>query len=210
MPHYVTHLAGRFHLEVTKALELIDAAENVRASNPDVQARRDFSIPRLELIYELAYLRVFVFWEQFLEESLVRYLCGYMNAHGRQVLTAGSYERRIEDARNRLLGSNNYILWHNPQTVINRARGYVASGLHETIVQSNLVDLQHFANIRHRIAHEQADARRKFDTASMSLCGRRFQGARPGKLLRQKYSPTSRWIEKIGNDLHNLAKQIVP
>lgn len=210
MSRPVASLADQFGVEVRKALDLIEATEKVRSSNPSAQVKRDFSIYRIELIYELAYLRIFLFWEQFLEESLVRYLCGYENAHGRELLTSGVYDRRIEDARNRIRRGRSFLLWHNPQEVVNRARGYIASGTHETVINSNLIDLQHFANIRHRIAHLQEDARRKFDTASMRLCGKRFHGARPGKLLRHKFSPTVRWVEKIGGDLLNLAKQITP
>jgi hypothetical protein len=210
MSHQVTPLADQFGVEVRKALDLIEATEKVRSSNPSAQVKRDFSIYRIELIYELAYLRIFLFWEQFLEESLVRYLCGYENVHGRAALISGVYDRRIEDARTRILHGRSYLLWHNPQEVVNRASGYISSGTHETVINSNLIDLQHFANIRHRIAHLQEDARRKFDTASMGLCGKRFQGARPGKLLRHKFSPTQRWIEKIGLDFLNLAKQITP
>lgn len=210
MRRQVASLADQFGVEVRKALDLIEATEKARSSNPSAQVKRDFSIYRVELIYELAYLRIFIFWEQFLEESLVRYLCGYENAHGREVLTTGAYDRRVEDARNRIKRGRAYLLWHNPQEVVNRVSGYVVGGMHETVINSNLIDLQHFANIRHRIAHLQEDARRKFDTASMRLCGKRFQGARPGKLLRHKFSATERWVEKIGMDLFNLAKQITP
>lgn len=206
----VASLADQFDTEVRRALGLIAATERVRASNPNTQVKHEFSIYRIELIYELAYLRIFVFWEQFLEESLVRYLCGYSNVNGQQVPISGAYERRIEDARNRIKRGRQFLLWHDPQRVANRARGYITGGTHETIISSNLPDLQHFANIRHRIAHLQEDARVKFELSSMSLCGRRFRGARPGKLLRYWFSSTERWVDKIALDLVNLAKQITP
>lgn len=210
MNREVASLADQFGAEVRKALGLIEATEKVRSSNPSAQVKHEFSIYRIELIYELAYLRIFVFWEQFLEESLIRYLCGYSNANGRQLLSSGSYDRRIEDARNRIKAGRTFLLWHDPQGVVNRVRGYIAGGIHETVINSNLPDLQHFANIRHRIAHLQEDARLKFDRSSMSLCGKRFRGARPGRLLRHKFSSTERWVEKIGLDLLHLAKQITP
>ncbi len=78
MSREVASLADQFGAEVRKALGLIEATEKVRSSNPSAQVKHEFSIYRIELIYELAYLRIFVFWEQFLEESLIRYLCGYL------------------------------------------------------------------------------------------------------------------------------------
>src|SRR5712672_2619521 len=35
---------------------------------------------KLELLYELAYLRFFIQWEVFLEQSFLRYLCGYSSS----------------------------------------------------------------------------------------------------------------------------------
>lgn len=80
-----------------------------------------------------------------------------------------------------------------------------------TRVYPSLAYLEHLAAIRHRIAHDQKDARTNFDTASSAIAGRTYPGARPGKFLRDtdRSSPPRRWLEVTTDDLVNLARQMV-
>jgi hypothetical protein len=215
MPRQVAFLASQFRDEVDKALEIVRAIERVRFSLPSAPTiQRDLTSHRIELIYELAYLRIFLFWENFLEESFERYLCGYANSTGRQTLISGSFYKRTTDANQAIRafegGRRQYVLWHSADRVVARSQNFFRRGQHEIVINSNLSRLRDFSYIRHRIAHLQDDARRKFDRASMTVCGRRFIGAKAGKLLRYKSSPTERWIEVIARELSNLAGQIAP
>ena len=82
-----------------------------------------------------------------------------------------------------------------------------------TVIGSALTDLEQFAAIRHRIAHDSIDARTKFDAASMHFVAKRFPGSRPGILLRQRLSSTQNpvsWLERICDDLESLAFQLAP
>jgi hypothetical protein len=215
MPRQVSFLAAQFNDEVDKALEIVRAIERIRFSVPSVPTiRKDLTSHRIELVYELAYLRIFLYWENFLEESFERYLCGYENSAGRQTLNSGAFHRRTTDATNAIRafegGRRPYVLWHSADRVVTRSQYFFNGGRHEIVINSNLSRLRDFSNVRHRIAHLQDDARQKFDRASMTICGRRFLGARAGKLLRHKSSPTERWIHVIARELCNLAGQITP
>jgi hypothetical protein len=103
-----------------------------------------------------------------------------------------------------------YRLWHNPTQIIARCHGFIVNGYHETVVSSNLARLNHFAAIRHRIAHAQSHARAQFDHATMNLAAKRYKGGRPGKFLRDWESPSRRWLEGIADELKHLANQITP
>ncbi|MBA2704374.1 MAG: DUF262 domain-containing protein [Blastocatellia bacterium] len=113
-------------------------------------------------------------------------------------------------AETAVLGSMPFRLWHNPSQIVTRSQGFIVSGLHETIISSNLTRLHQFAAIRHRIAHAQEHARAQFDTATMSLAARRYKGGRPGKFLRDWESPTRRWLNAISDELKSLSTQITP
>jgi hypothetical protein len=103
------------------------------------------------------------------------------------------------------------VLWHNPRTVIARARQWLSVCPHEVVIASHQAALENYAAVRHRIVHGQDDAKVKFDSATMALVGRRYRGARPGRFLRDwntSVIPQVRWLESLGSALSNLAAQI--
>lgn len=207
-------LLGRtFSREVNRALALPQAGELARTSlRPDSAAWKGLHVSRLEMLYEMAFLRIFISWEVFLEHTFYRYLCGFASQFGRANTTGCSHYRTLDAAENAVLGSRDYVLWHNPQVVIQRSREFMVNGLHEFVLSSNYSRLEDFAAIRHRIAHGQKDAKQKFDRATMDLCGRRYAGSAPGRFLRDwdKTSvPQVRWLASIGAELESLAFQIV-
>lgn len=167
---------------------------------------------RLEALYEMAFLRVFVSWEAFLEQAFFRYLCGYASVHGTATPIPGSnFLPTLAQAELAVLNGNTYVLWHSPAKVVTRCRRFFNASTIETIVSSNTSRLEAFAAIRHRIAHAQTDARNKFDAATMSLVGRRYPGARAGAFLRDRdptASPPERWLDRLAQELISLAHQV--
>lgn len=86
-------------------------------------------------------------------------------------------------------------------------------GPHENVLKSDFARLQWFSFIRHRVAHDNLDARHKFDLASMSLLGRRYRGSRPGAMLRDWTTLgglPARWLRAVTEELCRLATQIAP
>ena len=200
--------------QVTAAIAIAHAGEVARLALPARSpAWRELHIPRLELLYELAFLRVFVEWEIFLEEVFVRLMCGYAATTGPGVLQVGAvYARSLAAAETAMLRGRDYVLWHDPAAVTARATAYFSTSSFQHVVGSNTARLAGFAAIRHRIAHGQADARRKFDAATMLLVGRRYRGSRAGRFLRDwdiTSTPQRHMLESIGAELCSLAAQIV-
>ena len=211
MPRPMPDLAGAFERAAREASQLAAAAEAVRVALASSH-RSLLSTYRIVLLYELAYLRLFIAWEEFLEESFIRYMCGYSAGHGTEVPTAG-YRSTLNDARSHLLSGRSYLLWHDPDRVIRRSQDHFQNGRHEIVLSSVTGRAKRFAAIRHRIAHAQAHAREQFDQATMLLSGRRYVAGRPGRFLRDwtpgAATPT-RWLDTVGNELISLAYQITP
>jgi hypothetical protein len=210
VPRLDTQLAA----DIGRAVGLAHAGELIRTaaiSNPVVA--RELHPARLEYLYEVAYLQVFIRWEQFLEATFLRYLCGRPSRLTVPIMCPGVASiTSLSRANAEILGNHDYLLWHNPWTVVNRVKKYLVGSTHETVLMSNAARINHMANIRHRVAHGQADARSKFDSATMDLAGKRYPGARPGRFLRdwnRNTAPPTRWLHLLSSELASLASQIV-
>ena len=178
----------------------------------------EWSLTQLEALYELAYLRIFAEWETCLESVFYRSLCGYASRHGIETPVSGKYYRTVLDAETAVLGGQPYRLWHSPTQIIKRCQQHFVSasvgglGIQESVIASAIARLTDFANIRHRIVHNQTNARRKFDAATLNIAGRTYPASRPGKFLRDTaaLAPTSqKWLEVLVNELVGLAAQMV-
>jgi hypothetical protein len=91
-------LAVQFRQRVSEALALARAGDMAAATPLGAPLRSEWHVARVELLYELAYLRIFVEWELFLEQTFLRYLCGYVSIGG-HIYTSGRWFLR--DATNR-------------------------------------------------------------------------------------------------------------
>lgn len=145
MPRVMPDLAGRLRREVDRALALAAAGEAIRTQTQgNLKLRRELTLFRLQLMYEMAFLHVFVNWEAFLEDSFLRYMCGYANSSGQQVTLSAAYERTMARARSKLFASKQYLLWHSPKSIQERSRRFFAGGLHETVIASNMARMEWF------------------------------------------------------------------
>ena len=211
MPDFAAELADRISI----AAQLPATFEQLKArALPGSVEHRLLHVKRIEAAYEMAFLRVFIAWEDALEQSFIRYLSGCSNSVSPATPAPTIvFSKTIALAELQLYGGNQYLLWHNPTQVITRSKKFFALGKHEQIFQSNLARLVAFASIRHRIAHGQDDSRNKFDLATMLLVGKRYHGGRPGPFLRDfdtSVAPARRWIDSIASEFVSLIRQITP
>jgi hypothetical protein len=213
MPRAMPPLAAQFAQQVDKALLIAEIGERIRISSPrDSIAWRELHPVRLEVLYEMAYLRIFILWESFLEESFLRYVCGYSTTIGLASLI-NPPEKTLAAARATMLGGRPYVSWSQPTSIEGLCRRFINNGIHELVIKSNRARLDWFTSIRNRVAHGSAHSKSQFDIATMSLVGRRYPGASAGRLLRDwvlAISPLERWLQSIATELKNLASQIVP
>lgn len=205
-------LAGQFRVQARSALAIADFGEAALQRSPRGAPHERLHYRRLELLYELAYLRTFVAWEAFLEDTFLRYMCGQTSRVGSATPIQGTaIHRNIAAAHSAVMGNRGFALWHDPNKVLTRSKRYFTSCPIETVLSSASVRLTALGAIRHRIAHAQADAKTKFDNATMSLAGRRYMGSRAGAFLRDvdtTSSPSARWLVTLATELEALARQI--
>jgi hypothetical protein len=209
-------LAAGFRRTVRAATELPEAGEVIRDwSEQGSVPYRELTPPRLMALYEMAYLRIFVAWENFLEDTLLRTMCGYISPlYIPRFQEELARERSVKEAYKALLRpGQNYLLWHNPKEVERRAKEWVVGSPHEVVIASSLARLEWFSWVRHRVAHGSDDARAKMDRATLGLAGRQFAGASVGRFLRswnQAAQPQVRWIYTIADELGALSSQMAP
>jgi hypothetical protein len=213
MPKRMPPLEQRFASAVDRALELPEAGERIRASSPPGSApRQELRPSRLEALYETAYLRIFLLWEDFLEQTFLRFMCGYHARTGPAILIRPAFSS-LGDAERAILLGKDYVSWANPTRVSRRCRRHIAAGTHETVINSNFSRLEAFNAVRNRIAHSSRFARLEFDRATMSLHGRRYPASSPGRFLRDTAvtSPAPQsWLHFVADELVRLAAQICP
>jgi hypothetical protein len=213
MPRQMPPLAGRFSSAVGRAVGIAEAGEIVRAgATRRSVAFREFRQTRLEALHEMAYLRIFVEWELFLEATFLRTQCGYLSAQYTPVFTANhNRQPSLAQAQAALYAGQQYLLWHNPNRTVTRAQGWFVGSPHELVTLSNLTRLEWFASLRHGIAHGSDDVRRQVNIATGALGGRTYTGSACGKFLRdwdRSIVPNRRWLHSIASELQNLARQI--
>jgi hypothetical protein len=200
-----------FSLEVDRATQLARAGERVRAGSPPKSiAREELTPTRLEALYEAAYLRLFLAWETFLEQTFHRYLCGHVSALGGCALTNPPYTALVA-AEAAVLGGHDFVSWADPTKVVRRSQRYMTDGFHETVLLSDQARLIHFQSIRNRVAHPSQFARNMFDAATRALALRRYPGSSAGRFLRDRAALTPYpkvWLEVIADELVSLAHQI--
>jgi hypothetical protein len=211
MPRRMSRLDVDLTNEVNRAVGLAEAGVHIRAASPTRSiARRELTITRLEALYEVAFLRVFLVWETFLEQSFYRYLCGHVSALGACTLIYPAHAT-IAAAEAAVLGTNDYVSWANATKVVRRAQRHMTGSFHEIVLLSDLARMGHFTAVRNRIAHTSQFARNEFDVATRALALHRYPGSSAGRFLRDRAvaGPIPKtWIEVIADELKALAHQI--
>jgi hypothetical protein len=208
-------LASEFRAAIGTALGIAEAGETIRAVSPARStAHRELTLSRLEALHEMAYLRIFVRWENFVEGSFLRMMCGYhSDIYAPTFLPGKSRHSTLRSAQAALFQGKDYLLWHNPKQLTGRSQAWFVEGPHEIVALSSYTRLEWFAFVRHRIAHGSKDAQHKANAATIGLCGRRYPGSSAGRFLRDwntAATPPQRWLHTIGDELASLASQIAP
>ena len=137
----------QFAEEVSIALALTTSVEQARLVKN--AGKHLLSIPQTELVYELAFLRIFLSWETLLEATLLRLMCGYRISGGPEPLAQGrAYYTQLTTAEAALLGRQRYQLWHNPNQVVRRAQYFFLNSRYEITLSSARSRLEHLAAVR--------------------------------------------------------------
>lgn len=214
MPRRMPRFDLRFAAQAQVASEIVVAGEKSSVTGDE------WTPKRLEFLYELAYLRVFASWEATLESIFYRSLCGYASRAGQESMVSGVYYASIAKAEVAVLAAESrgkvvktYVLWHSAMQIISRCKTHIVAGTQESVISSNRNRLDALAAVRHRIVHDQQDAKVKFDKATLFLVGKTYPASRPGKFLRDldRHSarPHRKWMDSAISELTGLSGQMV-
>jgi hypothetical protein len=138
---------------------------------------------QLALIYELAFLRCFLAWEIFLEETFYAYMLSKPSPDG---TTYGRYvrPRNLQHARKLVRGEGKFSAWANSKMVLKRADLFFDQGEpFSTGLAAASGDLADMGKVRNRIAHRSGTAKSEFLELVRQRHGSVPQGTNAGRFL---------------------------
>jgi hypothetical protein len=192
---------SEFKAQVSNATKLLTTIE----SSPGVLHQ-----PQVDLIFELAFLKIFIAWEQFLENTFIRYMCSASSLSGKRPTRIVSV-RHLDDALRVICGERPYADWTSVEVVVDRANRFFDSGEpYATPLQSAAVELTNMRRIRNHIVHHSNKSRDDFNRLLVNVYGFRPQGMTAGRFLRQRLSVQGQQrIQEYAKTLESLAKMII-
>ncbi|MCL4687188.1 MAG: hypothetical protein KJ007_01335 [Burkholderiales bacterium] len=139
---------------------------------------------------ELAFLGLLAAWDEFLEQTFVRYLAGAEARNGYKPTLRLGRTGGLAHSYHAISGdpsfdpARNYSRFSDPKWVIAISKIYFENGSpYAGLLHANLEILQHATKLRNRVAHDSLKSREDFKkTAKIHL------GLQPGQPLRQGYS----------------------
>jgi hypothetical protein len=197
-PLNVNSVLNEFKQEVLRCKTLVTTART-----------RGISYFQCEQISELSFLRVYVAWEEFLEGSFSRFLCGARSRSGRRP-TRYTSPKNLEHARKMIIGferGDRFADWSQRQKVTTRAELLFKDGSpFRTPIQAAGAELDEMRAIRDRIAHRSDTAAVQFQNVVQKRLGTALR-INPGRFLLRVEPASGLTYLNIYSDLAVLAAE---
>ena len=163
---------------------------------------------------ELAFLRAFLAWEVFLEETFVLYLMGYKPPQGRSPRRY-TFPPDLQVAGKWLIPEGRtFATWTSCSTVCNRAERFFQKGWpYADVLRSKTYNFDESNCIRNAIAHMSGDARLKFEKLIRDKLGSLPSSKTVGSFLYgtvPNSSPPQSFLEYYLGIIEFAARSIVP
>ena len=190
----VDHLRKAFLRSIVSAESLYDSVLEVGNITPTVSRPR-LHTKHVRRVVELAFLGVIGSWEEFLEQTLVRYIAGAKCDNDYKPILRLGKAADITHAYHLISGdpkfdpAKGFIGLSNPTTTVDMARLFLEGGRPYTSAFKGQEELLADANrLRNKVAHSSTKAREDFKRTARRLLnlgsqGRLTQGYRVGDLL---------------------------
>lgn len=172
------------------------------------------SAQRRDSLVELAFLKSFLAWEAFLEESFLLYLVGQGPPRGRGPRRF-AFPPTFRAAKEWVVPEHRrFADWTDPQQVSERAKRFFRDGRpFSPILHSNQNALHEAHTIRNAVAHVSLGAREKFESLVRNRLGTLPPHMSIGGFLRMPVpgatSPAS-FLESYLSRIEFIAQQIIP
>lgn len=162
-------------------------------------------------INEMAFLGMFLSWEDFIEATFIRYMCG-ASTNTRYKPKVFVSPINLEHAlKFFVVKPRDYVEWSSGQLVIERAEMVFRDGEpYTSAIRPSLTDLNDMRQIRNAIAHRSGTAWKKFESTVRRILGSRPRGLAPGMFLGLTHvSGGKPFIEYYKDVLSVVASRIV-
>lgn len=176
-PPKVGHVRDAFMRESKSARDLMLAVQQVAAINPNAGGAR-LHPEQARRVIELAFLGLISSWEEFLEQSFVRYLAGAKSDDGSSAPLRLGQSSGIPHSYHLISGDpsfapeRNYSKFGDPKWVIAISKNYFAFGApYAALLQANVEILQHAVKLRNRVAHSSTKCREDFKRSAKAHLG---------------------------------------
>lgn len=142
-----------------------------------------YSEDKKEFIVTSAFLKMFIYWEEFLENIFINYLVGEPSLDGTQVNTFVS-PQSPEHARKILIGTQKYVDWANQEIVRRLADIFFENGEPlATNIASISTELSDLRTIRNAAAHVSSTTQPKLDALASRISSRTSSNISVSKLV---------------------------
>jgi len=198
-----------FNEKITESLALANSAVTLR--EPRGNMYRPILKSKIYLIVELSFLQLFTSWEQFLEETFVRYMCGCITQNGYSPKRFVN-PRTLKHALEIISQGRQYVDWTKPEDVIDRAELFFDKGEpFANTLRTASNQLEEMKTLRNRIAHRSRHSEKRFQTVVLQKMGYNPHNMVPGKFLLQRIpsSNTRTVLQEYGDLLLALSKLVV-
>lgn len=194
----VQHCLRDFEVNLDRGLELLAECKTYKIVN---RIGRPISIGsrRKELFASIALLRMHLAWEDFIESTFLRYLCGAHTVKGFAPILIEKPYTTIDSAFTKLLDGQSYITWSLSK--IDKLAGiYFQSGEpYVAAISASRNKLTEIINIRNRFAHRSDHATIHFEKIVRGVIGYMPRGINPGRflLMSDPSAPDLRFISSV-------------
>lgn len=151
-----------------------------------------------ETFQTVCLIRLSLAWESFLEESVLKHMCGCDSAGGNRLAASGAYTNQ-RDAHTMLLRGARYLTWSYDASLRNIDRGLGPGHLWDGHIRGVRQDLLDLYSVRNRIAHRSEYSALEFSNVVRSRMGYVPAGMTPGRFLRSVDGTGASYFEQCAN-----------
>lgn len=197
----VTSIRNRFNSEIEKSFTLIRVIANIK---PKLHQKYVF------LVVELSFLKVYIAWEQFLEDTFVNYIMGRKTRKGYKVKSFVNPKNFIH-AKGIINEGRNYSKWDYDE-VIRKSLLFLKNGYpYKNTLQPISNYLKEMSYIRNSIVHGSSHSMERFKSIVRSKIKYAPAKITPGEFLLKIESKTKKtFFQHYTDFVVDASKKIVP
>lgn len=200
-----------FDRSIAEARKLANDAYSWSLVRPTL---RGMTIGRRDVMTELAFLRAFLAWEQFIEDVFILYMYGHKPPRGRAP-TRLAFPPNLEAARDWVLPEDrSYASWEDAGRVIKRSARFFKHGEpFTTPLRANQSVFKEIVKLRNAVAHRSDKSHSEFVEVVRNRIGSPPPGITVGGFLWinvRSVTPSQTHMELYLQRIESTARMIVP